>query len=122
MEYKTRKEVPNEYKWDLSKMYKDNKEIEKDIERVNELTPRILEFKSHIMDSSQSLYKFLKLTEEQDRILTKLYVYSKMNFDVDTKDNINKALKMRIEKLNEGLSEKFSFIEPEMLQTDYDKV
>lgn len=122
MEYKTRNDVPNEYKWDLSKMYKDNKEIEKDIERVNELTPKILEFKSHIMDSSQNLYKFLKLTEEQDRILTKLYVYSKMNFDVDTKDNNNKALKMRIEKLNESLSEKFSFIEPEMLQTDYDKV
>ena len=74
MEYKTRKEVPNEYKWDLSKMYKDNEEIEKDIERVNELTPKILEFKSHIMDSSASLYNFLKLTEEQDRIITKLYV------------------------------------------------
>ena len=57
MEYKSRKEVPNEYKWDLSKMYKDNEEIEKDIERVNELTPKILEFKSHIMDNSESLYK-----------------------------------------------------------------
>lgn len=122
MEYKSRNDVPNEYKWDLSKMYKDNKEIEKDIERVNELTPKILEFKSHIMDCSQNLYKFLKLTEEQDRILTKLYVYSKMNFDADTKDNTNKALKMRIEKLNEGLSEKFSFIEPEMLESDYEKV
>lgn len=122
MEYKSRKEVPNEYKWDLSKMYENNESIEKDIDRVNELTPKILEFKSHIMDSSENLYKFLKLTEEQDRILTKLYVYSKMNFDVDTKNNINRALKMRIEKLNEGLSEKFSFIEPEMLESDYEKV
>lgn len=122
MEYKTRKEVPNEFKWDLSKMYNDNTEIERDIERVNELTPKILEFKSHIMDSSDSLYKFLKLTEEQDRILTKLYVYSKMAFDVDTKDNANKALKMKIEKLNEGLSEKYSFIEPEMLESEYETV
>ena len=122
MEYKTRKEVPNEYKWDLSKMYKDNEEIEKDIERVNELTPKILEFKSHIMDNSESLYKFLKLTEEQDRIITKLYVYSKMAFDVDTKDNETKSLKMKIEKLNEGLSEQFSFIEPEMMESDYETV
>ena len=122
MEYKTREEVPNEYKWDLSKMYKENPEIEKDIERVNELTPKILEFKSHIMDSSDSLYNFLKSTEEQDRILTKLYVYSKMAFDVDTKDNKTRVLKMKIEKLNEGLSEQFSFIEPEMMECDYETV
>lgn len=122
MEYKTRAEVPNEYKWDLSKMYENNEQIENDIEKVNELTPKILEFKSHIMDSSVSLYNFLKSTEQQDRILTKLYVYSKMAFDVDTKDNKNKALKMKIEKLNEGLSEKFSFIEPEMMKTDYETV
>ena len=122
MEYNTRKEVPNEYKWDLSKMYSSDIEIENDINKVNELTPKILEFKSHIMDSSNSLYEFLKITEKQDRILTKLYVYSKMAFDVDTKDNTTKSLKMKIEKLSESLSEKFSFIEPEMLAFDYEKV
>ena len=122
MEYKTREEVPNEYKWNLSKMYSNLDEIEKDIKKVNKLTTSILKFKSHIMDSSDSLYEFLKLTEKQDRIITKLYVYSKMNLDVDTKDNKNKALKMKIEKLNESLSEKYSFIEPEMLSFDYDKV
>lgn len=122
MEYKTRNEVPNEYKWNLSEMYDSSDAIDKDIEIVNSLTPEILKFKSHIMDSADSLYEFLKLTEEQDRILTKLYVYSKMNFDVDTKDNKNKALKMKIEKLNESLSENYSFIEPEMLEASYDTV
>ena len=122
MEYKTREEVPNEYKWNLGKMYGSLDDIEKDIKKVNELTTSILKFKSHIMDSSDSLYEFLKLTEKQDRIITKLYVYSKMNLDVDTKDNKNKALKMKIEKLSESLSEKYSFIEPEVLSFDYDKV
>lgn len=122
MEYKTRSEVPNEYKWDLSIMYENIDEIENDIKEVETLTPQILDFKTHIMDSSKNLYNFLKLTEKQDRIITKLYVYSKMNLDVDTKDNRNKSLKMRIEKLNESLNEKYSFIEPEMLQSDYDTV
>jgi oligoendopeptidase F len=122
MEYKTRQEVPNEFKWDLSKMYSNMDEIESDIKEVHSLTQQILDYKSHIMDSSKTLYDFLKLTEKQDRILSKLYVYSKMNLDVDTKDNKSKALKMKIDKLNEGLSEKYSFIEPEMLETDYDTV
>ena len=122
MEYKTREEVPNEYKWDLSKMYQNTEEVEKDIEEVKKLTKEILEYKSHILDSSNSLYEFLKLTEKQDRIINKLYVYSKMNLDVDTKNNKNKALKMKIEKLSESLSEEFSFIEPEMMATDYETV
>lgn len=122
MEYKSRTDVPNEFKWDLSKMYADETIIKKDIEELESLTPKILDYKGHIMDSSDSLYKFLTLTEKQDRILEKLYVYSKMNYDVDTKDNKAKSLKMKIEKLNEGLSEKYSFIEPEMLECSYDTV
>lgn len=122
MEYKSRTDVPNEFKWDLNKMYADETIIKKDIEELESLTPKILDYKGHIMDSSDSLYKFLTLTEKQDRILEKLYVYSKMNYDVDTKDNKAKSLKMKIEKLNEGLSEKYSFIEPEMLECSYDTV
>lgn len=122
MEYKTREEVPNEYKWDLSKMYNSDLEIDNDIKEVDKLTLEILKYKSHIMDSSKSLLEFLDLTEKQDRLLEKLYVYSKMSFDVDTKNNTSKALKMKIEKLNEKISEKYSFIEPEMLEFDYNKV
>ena len=122
MEYNKRSDVPNEYKWDLSKMYNNPDEIEKDIDEVNRLTSEILEYKSHILDSSDTLYKFLKITEKQDRILTKLYVYSKMNLDVDTKNNTNKALKMKIEKLNEQISEQYSFIEPEMMEASYELV
>ena len=44
MEYKTRNEVPNEFKWDLSKMYNDSKEIDKDIEEVKSLTQEILKY------------------------------------------------------------------------------
>jgi len=122
MEYKTREEVPNEFRWDLSKMYENDSEIEKDIEEVKKLTKEILEFKSHILDSSSSLYEFLKLTEKQDRIINKLYVYAKMNLDVDTKNNKNKIIKIKIEKLSESLNEEYSFIEPEMMNTDYEIV
>ena len=122
MEYKNRSDVPNEFKWDLSKMYDSIADVEKDIEKVKSLTPQILNYKGNIMDSSDTLLGFLKLTEKQDRLIEKLFVYSKMSYDVDTKDNNTKALKMRIEKLSEEIGEKYSFIEPEILECDYDKV
>ena len=120
--YEKRSDIPNNYKWDLSKMYNTDSDIERDIELVKSLTPQILEYKGHILDSSNSLYEFMKLTEKQDRILEKLYVYSKMSFDVDTKDNKAKSLKMKIEKLSDELNEAYSFITPEFMESSYDKV
>ena len=108
--YEKRSDIPNTYKWDLSTMYKDSNEIESDIETVKSLTPKILEYKGHILDSSDSLYEFMTLTDQQDRLVEKLYVYSRMNFDVNTKDNTTKALKMKIEKLCDELKEAYSFI------------
>ena len=109
--YEKRSDIPNNYKWDLSKMYSSFSDIEKDIETVKSLTPQILKYKGHILDSSTSLYEFMKLTEKQDRLLEKLYVYSKMSFDVDTKDNKAKSLKMKIEKLSDELNEALVFDE-----------
>ncbi len=120
--YEKRSDIPNNYKWDLSKMYSSFSDIEKDIETVKSLTPQILEYKGHILDSSNTLYEFMKLTEKQDRILEKLYVYSKMSFDVDTKDNKAKSLKMKIEKLSDELNEAYSFITPEFMESSFDKV
>lgn len=120
--YEKRSDIPNNYKWDLSKMYSNSSDIDSDIELVKSLTPQILEYKGHILDSSSTLYAFMKLTEKQDRILEKLYVYSKMSFDVDTKDNKTKSLKMKIEKLSDELNEAYSFITPEFMEGDYNLV
>ena len=120
--YEKRSDIPNTYKWDLSKMYSSSSDIDNDIETVKSLTPQILEYKGHILDSSDSLYEFMKLTEKQDRLLEKLYVYSKMSFDVNTKDNVAKSLKMKIEKLSDDLNEAYSFITPEFMESDYSKV
>ena len=120
--YEKRSDIPNNYKWDLSKMYSNSSDIDSDIELVKSLTPQILEYKGHILDSSNTLYDFMKLTEKQDRILEKLYVYSKMSFDVDTKDNSAKSLKMRIEKLSDELNEAYSFITPEFMEGEFNKV
>ena len=91
--YENRDEIPNEYKWDLSLILDINK-LDEYIKQINDLIDKLVSFENHILDSSESLYDFLKLTEKQDRIINKLYVYSKMNLDVDTKNNTNKASKI----------------------------
>lgn len=116
-----RSEVDNKFKWDLNKLVKQD-EISKLEKEVEELLKELLSFKGRIMESSESLYNFYQIDEKLSRILDKLVVYSHMNCDVDTKDPNRQSLKMKIDKLLENISEKTSFIIPEMLKSDFRKV
>ena len=112
---KNRDEIEVNYKWDLSKML-DISKIDEYKKELNDLTDKIVSYKGHIMESSESLYDFYVTYEKFSRILDKLVVYANQNCDVLTTDSKRQALKMDIDKLAETISEKISFITPEMLQ------
>ena len=68
--------------WDLSKMYKDNNEIEKDIKLVNENINKIDELKKNEKDN---FIKILDLLFETDRVMDNLYTYASMKKDENSK-------------------------------------
>ena len=57
---KTRDEIENQYKWDLSKMYHSKQDLDKDISMIEDVSEEIKQMQGHIMDSSDSLYQYLK--------------------------------------------------------------
>ena len=61
--------------WDLSKMYKDKNEIEKDIKLVNENINKIDELKKNEKDN---FIKIMDLLFETDRVMDNLYTYASM--------------------------------------------
>ena len=50
-----REEIPVEYTWDLESMYKNEKEWEKDCEKVKNLSEDIFNYKGKILSSSKVL-------------------------------------------------------------------
>ena len=42
-----RKDVPSEYKWDLTKLYKTEKDWEEDLKKIPDLTKKFMAFKGH---------------------------------------------------------------------------
>ena len=119
---KHRNEINEEYKWSINKIYSSNEEIEKDIKEVKTLCDEIQKYKDKIMSSGESLYELYELLNTYNRKIMKLYVYSHMLCDSDTKNTISQALKMKIENLYESLSPKLSFIMPEILSVDFERV
>lgn len=119
---KTRDEIENQYKWDLSKMYHSKQDLDKDISMIEDVSEEIKQMQGHIMDSSDSLYQYLKKSEILDRKLEQVYVYAHMLCDEDGTNSESQSLKIKTETLNDKLSEKLSFIRPEILSCSYDKV
>ncbi len=119
--YKNRDEIPSEYKWDLSLMLNID-ELHKYIKKVNELIEKLMGFESHILDNSDNLLAFLELDKELDLLSTKLYLYSHLDCDTNTKDSNRQALKMKVMKIFEIMGNKLSFVTPELLNKDLEYV
>lgn len=119
---KHRDEIKDEFKWSIDKIYSSNESIEKDIKEVKELCSKITNYKNKVMESGNTLYEVYELLNKFDRMMMKLYVYSHMLCDSDTKNTSSQSLKMKIESLYESLSPKLSFIVPEILSVDFNKI
>lgn len=116
---KTRSEIGEQYKWDIEKVFSNDKEINDAIKDVTNLCTKLESYKGKIMTSGKNLYDFYELFNMYNRKVLKLYVYANMLCDSDTTNTGNQALKMKIQNLYEEMSTKLSFILPEMLEKSF---
>ena len=116
---KLRSEIKDCFKWDADKLVDNFDATEKEV--LNALD-ELLKCKGHIMDNADSLLKFYQLDEKLNRKADYLFMYAHLSSDVDTTNNDYRILKMRTEKLMETISDKLSFVVPELLENDFSKV
>jgi len=118
MEYKTREEVPTEYKWDLTTRYQTEDDFENDYKRLSEELKEISNYKGKVTTSSDALYECLSKYFELDQQLGKLYVYANLR---NTEDLSNTNSKLMLDKASNLFTEfayHSSFLEPSILECD----
>lgn len=120
MEYKTREDVPAQYKWDLTLRYKDDKEWEEDYISLTEKVKEIEKFKGKVVDSSESLFNALSKYFEIDEKLGKLYVYASLKNTEDLGNSSNKLMLDKASNLYTQFSYYSSYLEPEILSCNED--
>ena len=118
--YKSRADVPEKYKWDLTDFYKNDKEFDKDYDKALKLVKEIKKYVGCTKDSHK-LYEFLKLDMEADIIIQNLYCYAYLISDQELGNSISMERKARIEKLYTDYGTNTSFLEPELLSIDKDE-
>lgn len=121
-EEKLRCEIEDEYKWDLTKIYKDEKEWQKDFDDVKDKILKVTSYKDSFLSNGKRLYEYLKYDEEVSRKLEKIYYYAHLNYDADTLDEKYKVMKNKVSDLFTKYNELSSFVVPEILKLDEEKL
>ena len=118
--YKSRSEVPDKYKWDLTDFFKDNKEFDKEYEKAKKRITYEEKFRG-CTKSGKELYEFLKYDEVTECMVENLYVYSFMRDDEELGNSLNINRKNKSLLLINDYSNMVSFFNPEILSLSNDE-
>ena len=117
-----RKDIDKSLKWDTEKIYKTDEDFYKDVEEVKKLLEKTKTYKGRILQSADSLYDFLKTSEKLERKFFKLSVYASLKSDEDTRVAKYQEMSKVGDNLFAEIARELSFITPEILSEDYEKV
>ena len=119
---KTRNEIKEEYKWDLTKIFKSDEECYKELKECEELLSKYTSFKGKITKSSKNLLDYLEFNDTYERKLYKVYYYAHLHFDEDTTNTKYQELKGKVDQLLQKVGDITSYIPEELMSTDYEVI
>lgn len=117
-----RSEVKESLKWDLTKIFEKDEDFYKDIDQIKELIEVNKSYKGKITKDADTLYNFLKDSEKLERLASKTYVYGSLKSDEDTRVTKYQEMRQTITNLFAQMQGELSFVGPEILKTDYEKI
>jgi len=111
----TRKEIPDQYKWQLEDIYPSDEAWEQDFRQVMELAVRVESFKGKLGTSARTLLEAFELLDQLEALNEKLYCYAHMRRDEDNSNSVYQALSDRVESLSAQVQAAASYMVPEIL-------
>ena len=119
---RTRQEIEEQYKWDLTTIFKNDEKFSSELEFVKKEIETLKDYKGKIVDSAENLYKYLTNSDLIERRMYKLYYYAHLKHDEDTTNPKYQELLGCINNVLQKHSEITSYVIPEMLSISYDKI
>ena len=116
---KTRSEINELDKWDLTTIYKIDEDFYSDCDRLSKLIDEFIDIKDTMMNSGTDLYKVLKKDDEIMILSYKLYMYAHLNKDSETTNSVYQTMYGKIQNISNKNDEIASFMIPTLLKSDY---
>lgn len=122
MKEKLRSEIEEKYKWDLTKIYENDEEWEKDYKEVSSNLKDIEKYKGKILESANTLFEMVTTYFNVARKVEKVYIYAHLNYDAETGNTKYQNYDGMVKNLYRDFGVVSSYIEPELLESDYSKI
>jgi len=119
---KKRIETLAEDRWNVEALYPNLNKWDEEYKKSSAHWDKLLSFKGTFTKNPTTLRAFFDLFFETDRIVSKLYTYAHLRHDEDIGDDENKKNFEKILKLYFDFREKFSWVEPEILSLNPEKI
>ena len=117
-----RDEIQDQYKWDTSGMFASDTEWREAVDMLISRLDEVEQFKGTLTLSAGNLLKALQFSTELSKQFAKVYLYASMNSDLDTRVMTYSGMQQELEQLSSTYSAKASYIEPEILTSDWAKI
>jgi oligoendopeptidase F len=113
--YQKREDVPKEFTWDLTDLYKNIDDWKKDFDILTEAIPVLESYKGTLQDNSKELLEFFEFQDKLTLMTNRFYNYAARKADEDTANTVYQGYKDQATTLLVKISSACSFIEPELL-------
>ncbi|WP_288685069.1 oligoendopeptidase F [uncultured Brachyspira sp.] len=117
-----RKDVKIEDTWDLTLLYKNDEEFEKEFKSMEDFSKEVSKFKGNLSKSAKELRDILDSIMKASIILEKLGSYAFLKQTEDLTNNDSNIKVARFAKLSSEFSANLSYFEPELMSIDDEKI
>lgn len=117
-----RKDVKIEDTWDLTLLYKNDEEFEKDFKAMEDFSKEAAKFKGNLSKSASELKNILDSIMNASIILDKLGSYAFLKQTEDLTNNDSNIKIARFSKLASEFSANLSYFDPELMSIDDEKM
>ena len=119
---KSRKEIADRDKWNLTDIYKSDEDWNKAKEAFASRVGELEKFKGTLTKSPTDLLQYLELNTELSQEAEKLYGYASMNSDLDTRNMKYSGMTQELQQIFSEFASKTAFSDPEILATDWNVI
>ena len=121
-EIKNRSEISNEYKWDLTAIYKSLEDLKKDEKKVQKLIDELPKYEDVMLNSAKDLYDTTTKMFEAARIVEKIYTYAHLKYNEDITLSSSIELLEKATNINIKFNQKISYYDSKLLSVEYSTI
>jgi oligoendopeptidase F len=113
-----RSQTPDKYKWDLTPIYPSDDAWRAAKEKFVAQMPGLHQYQGKLATSAKTLADALEAESSLNKDFARLYVYTSLLSDLDTRVSTHQAMKQEMTQIGSQFGAQTAFVEPEILKMD----